>query len=259
MLRAGLWPVACHPREKRPLGRAWAAAYPSRERLVETFRRHRGAGVGLALGPAAGVVDFEVDSPAEAAALLDRVELPRSLGWRSARGEHRLFLWDGRLGGLLGSSVVHLGGAELRAGMAGRQLFSVAPPSVGDDGRRRRWNGVWEIAPLPEGLLRELDRPRPRRVHAPARSSHASRYAAAALLAEARAVMTAAPGTRNDTLNRAAFSLGQLVGAGLLDRDAVEAGLADAAHLAGLGEREVAGTIRSGLEAGLLRPRENTV
>src|SRR5438105_1912402 len=87
MLRAGLWPVACYPREKRPIGRAWALTCPSRDRLLATFERHLGAGVGIALGPAAGVVDFEVDAPDVAAALLDRLQLPPSLGWRSARGE----------------------------------------------------------------------------------------------------------------------------------------------------------------------------
>jgi bifunctional DNA primase/polymerase-like protein len=150
MLRAGLWPVACYPHEKRPIGRAWAATRTGREKLVAVFERHRDAGVGIALGPAAGVVDFEIDAPTEAAGLLERLELPPSLGWRSARGEHRLFLWDGRLEGLSCPAVAHLGGAELRIGGAGKQLVCVCPPSVGDDGRCRRWNGVWQVAPLPE-------------------------------------------------------------------------------------------------------------
>jgi hypothetical protein len=256
MLDAGLWPVACWPREKRPIGRAWAATCPGRDRLVAVFELHRGAGVGVALGPAPGVVDFEIDAPAEAAALLERIELPPSLGWRSARGEHRLFLWDRRLEGVPGPAVAHLGGAELRIGGAGKQLVSVCPPSVGDDGRCRRWNGVWQVAPLPESLLRELDRPTPRRVRKAVLQTGTSRYAGAALRYETEAVRTAAPGTRNDTLNRAAFSLGQLVTAGLLAREAVEAGLTGAALDAGLCEREIAGTLRSGLQAGMLRPRE---
>ena len=40
----------------------------------------------------------------------------------------------------------------------------------------------------------------------------------AALREETRLVATAQPGTRNDTLNRAAFSLGQLVAAGCFRR-----------------------------------------
>ena len=52
-------------------------------------------------------------------------------------------------------------------------------------------------------------------------------YAMAALRDEARLVATARPGTRNDTLNRAAFSLGQLVAAGLLPPLAVISALAE--------------------------------
>src|ERR1051325_5584355 len=88
MLRSGLWPVPMQFHAKKPIGRAWGASYPTRDRLLDTFERHPGAGVGIALGPAAGLVDFEVDAFDQAAPLLSRVELPPSLGWRSARGEH---------------------------------------------------------------------------------------------------------------------------------------------------------------------------
>jgi hypothetical protein len=62
-------------------------------------------------------------------------------------------------------------------------------------------------------------------------------------------------GSRNETLNRAAFNLGQLVGVGTLDRDAVESLLLEAALESGLGEEEARGTIRSGIEAGIRTPR----
>ncbi|HEV2639342.1 MAG TPA: bifunctional DNA primase/polymerase [Actinocrinis sp.] len=80
-------------------------------------------------------------------------------------------------------------------------------------------------------------------------------YTAAALRNEVERVHTAAPGTRNDTLNRAAYSLGRLIGAGLLDRDEVSAQLQHAALGAGLPPRETAATTRSGLAAGIAHPR----
>jgi Bifunctional DNA primase/polymerase, N-terminal len=80
-------------------------------------------------------------------------------------------------------------------------------------------------------------------------------YTAAALRNEVERVHTAAPGTRNDTLNRAAYSLGRLVGAGLLDREEVSTQLQQAAHSAGLPSREVAATTQSGLSAGIAHPR----
>jgi hypothetical protein len=76
------------------------------------------------------------------------------------------------------------------------------------------------------------------------------RYALAVLEREADRVRTAGPGTRNSTLNWAAFRLGQLVAARALDPTTVEAVLTGAALAAGLGPHEVERTIRSGLEAG---------
>ncbi len=86
-------------------------------------------------------------------------------------------------------------------------------------------------------------------------SDAASRYADAALTAEVERVAGAAEGTRNDTLNRAAFAVGQLVAGGALDGEAAAAALAAAAGTAGLPEREVTVTIRSGFTAAASSPR----
>jgi hypothetical protein len=80
-------------------------------------------------------------------------------------------------------------------------------------------------------------------------------YAMAALRQETRRVAAATPGTRNDTLNRAAFSLGQLAGAGLLPPLAVVSALAGAASCCGLPRAEAIRTIRSGMDAGARHPR----
>jgi hypothetical protein len=80
-------------------------------------------------------------------------------------------------------------------------------------------------------------------------------YAMAALRAETERVAAARPGTRNDTLNRAAFSLGQLVAARLLPPLPVVTGLLSAALAAGLPEDEAVRTIRSGMAGGARKPR----
>jgi hypothetical protein len=80
-------------------------------------------------------------------------------------------------------------------------------------------------------------------------------YAMAALRAETERVAAARPGTRNVTLNRAAFSLGQLVAAGLIPPIPVITSLIDAARYAGLPEEEAVRTVRSGMEAGARKPR----
>jgi hypothetical protein len=69
-------------------------------------------------------------------------------------------------------------------------------------------------------------------------------------------VACASIGARNDTLNRAAFALGRLVGAGLLDAGDVTRELDTAARQAGLGRSETRRTIRSGLTAGRRAPIE---
>jgi hypothetical protein len=95
-----------------------------------------------------------------------------------------------------------------------------------------------------------------------------TRYVHAAVQGEISKVLAAtaprttgarrAPGNRNDTLNRAAFALGQLVGAQVLDRQLAERELAAAARQVGLGPVEAARTIHSGLTAGARRPRRTT-
>lgn len=79
-------------------------------------------------------------------------------------------------------------------------------------------------------------------------------YLAAALAAEVEKVAAAVEGTRNATLNEAAFSLGTLVAAGL-DESTIRAELTEAATAAGLDSREIDRTIGSGIGAGMAEPR----
>ena len=62
-------------------------------------------------------------------------------------------------------------------------------------------------------------------------------------------------GFRNHALNRSAFSLGQLVGIGCLDKAIVESRLVAVALSIGLAEREARRTVASGLTAGIANPR----
>jgi Bifunctional DNA primase/polymerase, N-terminal len=89
----------------------------------------------------------------------------------------------------------------------------------------------------------------------PADRAQGRAYAMAALRAETERVAAARPGTRNDTLNRAAFSLGQLTAAGLLPPIPVITGLISAARQAGLPEEEAVRTVRSGMAGGARKPR----
>lgn len=80
-------------------------------------------------------------------------------------------------------------------------------------------------------------------------------YALEALRREVSNVATAPEGERNNTLNNAAFSVGQLVGGSELAEDFARAELVAAAATAGLSGVEVGATIRSGMDSGKLQPR----
>jgi hypothetical protein len=95
--------------------------------------------------------------------------------------------------------------------------------------------------------------PTPRTTPGP---SDASAYTLAALSGELDKVLAATPGHRNDTLNRAAFALGQLAGARLLDEAIARDELVSAAGRIGLSRSEADRTIASGLTAGVRHPRQ---
>ena len=81
------------------------------------------------------------------------------------------------------------------------------------------------------------------------------RYAASALKAEVDAVLEAGEGARNTRLNRAGFSMGQLVAAGLLPESLALGALIQAGQRAGLSAREALSATNSGFSAGIRQPR----
>jgi hypothetical protein len=129
--------------------------------------------------------------------------------------------------------------------------YVLAPPSRHASGADYTWlikpNG--DLPRAPRAVVSLIEGPPP--AGPPRRAvMRPDRYAAVALEAEVDRVARAPVGTRNDTLNRAAFALGRLVGAGMLDGWIVRSELGRAARYAGLGRTEIGRTIRSGLTAG---------
>ncbi|MCF7553776.1 bifunctional DNA primase/polymerase [Pseudonocardia sp. WMMC193] len=125
-------------------------------------------------------------------------------------------------------------------------------------GRRYRSNDVDEVAPLPSWIAELLDDPAvPRPDLGPVLDivGRRSQYAAAALRGEIEHVLAAGRGSRNASLNKAAFALGQLVAAGLLPDGLARSALAEASAAVGLPASEADRTIRSGLTAGSQQPR----
>lgn len=87
--------------------------------------------------------------------------------------------------------------------------------------------------------------PTPTPVNGVTANGHNPTYAVVALEREIVAVEKAAEGTRNHTLNRAAFNLASFVDAGALDGYAVTNALTQAARTAGLPDTEIRATLAS--------------
>lgn len=217
--------------------------------------------VGIVLGTVSGgLVALDVDEP-EAVELFERTfpALANTMTVATSRGRH--YYWYTRRvpETTIGKPF------ELRSDGA----YIVAPPSVhpksGQPYRLAR-----ALEPKRLDYLDDLQELRawiwsrsrsavvtPNVVAYPSTVKEPTRFAVAALEAEAASVRMAPNGTANHTLNRAAFKLGQLVASGAIDRSQVETVLASAAAALSErdGERATLRTIRSGLDAGMNHPR----
>jgi putative DNA primase/helicase len=154
---------------------------------------------------------------------------------------------------------------ELGAGVDTRGAggLVVAPPSRNSDGPYTWHTSPGKvpvpIAQLPQALVHLLARklgrpPAPRNSHNG--NGRHSNYVQAELGAEVLAVAQAVEGKRNDQLNKSAFVLGQLAGAGVLEPKVITTQLTAAAEAAGLGEHEIGPTLNSGLTDGMAEPRQ---
>ncbi|WP_405871571.1 bifunctional DNA primase/polymerase [Streptomyces sp. NBC_00005] len=249
------WPVLLlHPHDKRPAGHAEKYC-PRTGRCVDGHKTpeqrattdtalltaawaQRPYNVGIATGPSGLlVVDLDTLKPEDPkgtpdgatsfAALCERAEqtVPDTYRVRTARGGEHLYFTQPP-GIRLHNTAGRLAKKIDTRGWGG---YVVAPGSTTPD-------GTYEIlddrppAMLPN-WLHELLKPRPRPSHGSAApvTTRASGYAAAALRGEVDNVATAAAGTRNVTLLRAARALGRLIASGDLDRGEVEEALSRAA------------------------------
>lgn len=97
--------------------------------------------------------------------------------------------------------------------------------------------------------------PAPREAPAAPQAGEASRYGASALESACKAMAGAEEGTRNHTLNREAFSIGQLVAGGEVPEALALCNLMEAASDSGLPEHEICRTLEKSFADGLTHPR----
>jgi Bifunctional DNA primase/polymerase, N-terminal len=257
--------LACSDPGKHPRLAGWTRLASTDPMVVgEWWRRWPQANLAVATGRRFDVLDLDGPQGVEALRAVLSIapaEHPGPVARSGGGGWHLLYAPTG-----LGNRVGLLAGVDWR----GRGGLIVAPPSQHARGVRYAWVRplTATLPSVPAGLRRLLAPPPATRTTLPPASQptrrdggRAGRYAQAALQREAARVRAAPPGTCNDTLNRAAYNLGQLVAASLLEADQVRAVLLAAALAApGTGhadrERKAKATIGSGLRGGAAKPRQ---
>lgn len=254
-------PDCTHP-AKHPLIRAGTRGATIDAEIIQGwFAAWPWAGVGIVTGARSSLVVLDVDPRHDGDETLDQLlanglSLPPTLMAHTGGGGRHYFFDAGALWAAANTSgrLPNLGatpGLDLR----GEGGYVVAAPSRHASGGTYRWTTSDSgLAPLPDVLhprrRANLETSFPRTT-----ASRRDNYVRAAMKQEQQRVLDAPVGTRNDALNRSSFALGTLVGAGACSADMVTDLLTAAATAAGIPEREAARTIRSGLQAGIARPR----
>jgi hypothetical protein len=270
------WPVfPLKPRDKPPLfskaqgGNGVHDATTDPKQIEEWWRKWPTANIGLACGSHFWVLDadydgFFTDKPDGAdtiAALQKRFgRLPATVKqYTGGLGWQWFFAADARVK----NDVKVLPGLDTRA--AGG--YAVAPPSLHPSGYTYRWivpPDEAEPAPAPKWLLSLLEPVVKPEVAAPQpiRAGDLSRYATVALERACERVAHCQPGNQADTLDHAAYSIGRLVGGGVIPRgEARTALIAAGASMPNQGGRppwsrgQLAWRVDRALASGARKPR----
>ena len=216
--RSGIPVFPCNPLDKKPLTpngfydattdeaqiQAWWTQWPNAMIAAPTGAKSNMWVLDTDLDPIK-----KIDGEASLAQLTaQHGELPKTLTSFTPRGgRHRVFTWDKSAVTEIRNSASRIGpGIDVR----GEGGYVILAPSRTADGGIYRWDPTTDQAvAAPEWLINL------------ACSKKASAWARAALDRECKAVESAQPGTRNNTLNTAAFNLFQIVGGGGLDEQEV--------------------------------------
>ena len=251
------WRVFPVGRDKKPLIKEWQnKATTDEEQVREWWTQNPKAGIGLACGPESKVWVLDVDLP-EGPKVLRQLEsvndsLPETLCQQTGSGGIQYFFsWNGHEIRNSASKV----GKDLDIRGAGG--YVVLPPSIHPTGNEYQWLRKVTPTGAPEWLYQLIVKPDKPTSNCESRAvSQSSEYGRKALAAELADLSMAGEGTRNDSLNRSAFRMGQLIGGGELCESQVEASLFGVALSIGLEPEQSKKTIASGLGKGKAEPRK---
>ncbi|MBU1039990.1 MAG: bifunctional DNA primase/polymerase [Proteobacteria bacterium] len=213
--------------------RAWWKEWPDAQIAVRT-----GSGFWV----------FDVDAPDGIASLVELEKangaLPRTREQRTGGGGRHLFFK------MPSEHIIRNSASQVAPGIdvRGEGGYAIVPPSSHESGKNYEWANDEPIADAPLWLVQA----------AMSKKAPKEGLCATVSMAEVQEglcglvsmVEKAQEGTRNDTLNKAAFRAGSLIANGDMEREEAEQALYDVAVAAGLPPEEVEKTIASGLRAG---------
>lgn len=244
-------------------GRAWGATISAAE-IKRDWNTWPGANVGITTGTNSGIFVLDLDRKNGVDAvewLADKIhehggEWPSTVEALSPTGGWHVYFRYPRDFDVKTCEGEIAPGVDVR----GRGGMVLATPSVKPGVGAYRWKnppGLFEVADAPQWVLDMLPRcdAKPAAAGPMKIDTGENPWADKAMREEIARVFAAPEGQRNGSLNKAAFSLGQIVAAGLLNAGHVESRLAAAAEAIGLERGETAATIRSGMTAGMTEPR----
>jgi hypothetical protein len=231
---------------------------PTLDEVRQWWAQAPDANIGIVTGAVSGIVVQDLDGPEGMAEAQRRGGIPTTPISRTGNGLHVLYRHPGRE---VGNFARRAPGIDMR----GDGGYIVAPPSIHPNGHQYQWQVTPDVplAEAPEWFV-ELWTPDSTETWITHTLTGEIRrgeqvtsrnYGDRALATELQRLATAAEGSRNNTLVRAAYRMGQLVAGGHVGEETVEHKLALVAQAIGLTQGETRATIRSGLKAGMLNPR----
>ena len=248
---------------KRPALKEWPKVASNDPAKVKEMFAHHTGNIGIACGNESGVLVIDVDLPSGPATLTrlqkELGDLPATLLQRTGSGGWQL-LFKYPQGKIIKNSVGESGaGLGENVDVRGEGGMIVCPPSVHPSGNHYVWENDLPLAELPVAWIARLEQPQTKASKLSGDAGRLPPYIDAAITDELATVRNAPQGTRNNTLNRAAFSLGQWVGGGFLGYDQAQIMLLDTAIACGVlpddGEAQTRKTIAGALGKGAQSPR----
>lgn len=257
----------CTSTGKHPMNSRWTTQSPEERlaALADARETYGTPNIGLVTGPESGVFVLDIDPDNDGDTKLEQLEaqyepLEETYTVKTGSGGMHYYykLPEGvKITNSRGSLPV---GIDIR----GQGGMVVIPPSVSGKGSYEVRRDVDPID-APQWLLDLITKKNsPKK---PVRSTLSPdvdvsssdayrRYALKAMKNECEAIINAPDGDQNNTINRAAFSLGGLVPHGLLSEEEIFDELMGAAQEGNHPAGRAASTISSGLRAGMEQPRE---